>query len=166
MSLRRRDAKGGNPAISVQQLCGRSVADPDVDQDWSRRAFANRAVSRAGYGRRMTSSNIVRFVNPWKFRREQNEQRVKALRGRDGDTCRRCKRPLRFDLPDGHDLRPRVEQILCSSAGGNEDLGNLVLCHIRCNAKDGHDTAAVKERVRLKSEAELFASSRKRRKTA
>lgn len=108
--------------------------------------------------------SIVRYVNPWKFRRDQNEARVKELRHRDGDNCRRCKRPLRFDLPDGHDLGAKVEQILCTSAGGEEGIDNLVLCHVRCNAKHGCDTAEVRERARLKNEAALFAQSRKRRR--
>ena len=112
----------------------------------------------------MGSGTIIKFVNPWRFRRDQNLQRVKALRLRDGDNCRRCKRPLRFDLPDGHDLRARVEVILPKNAGGSEELDNLCLTHGRCNAKEGHDTAEVKERVRLKSEAALFEKSRRRRR--
>ena len=112
----------------------------------------------------MTGATIVRFVNPWKFRRDQEAQRVMALRHRDGDSCRRCKRPLRFDLPDGHDLGAKIVPILCRTVGGEETLDNLCLTHGRCNAKDGHDTAEVLERARLKNEAELFAKSRKRRR--
>jgi len=114
----------------------------------------------------MASGTIVKFVNPWKFRRDQNEQRVKALLQRDGDTCRRCKRPLRFDLPDGHDLGARIEAILPKSAGGTEELDNLCLTHGRCNAKSGCDTAEVKERARIKHEAALFEASRKKRRRA
>jgi hypothetical protein len=114
----------------------------------------------------MSSGTIIKFVAPWKFRREQNEQRVKALRMRDGETCRRCKRPLRFDLPDGHDLGARVEPILPKSAGGSEELDNLCLTHGRCNAKNGCDTAEVKERARIKHEAALFETARKKRRRA
>ena len=114
----------------------------------------------------MSSFDLARYVNPWKFRREQNEQRLAALRLRDGNNCKRCKRPMRFDLPDGHDLRARIEEIVPASAGGTEALDNLCLTHVRCNAKESHDTAEVRERVRLKSEAALFAKSRTRRKAA
>ena len=114
----------------------------------------------------MTSATIIRFVNPWKYRRDQAEQRVTALRHRDGDNCRRCKRPLRFDLPDGHDLGAKIVPVLCTTAGGSEDLDNLCLTHVRCNAKHGCDTAEVKERARLKNEVALFEKSRKRRKGA
>ena len=114
----------------------------------------------------MSSSVIVKYVNPWKFRREQNAQRLKALRQRDGDNCRRCKRPLRFDLPDGHDLGPKIEPILPGAEGATEELDNLVLCHGRCNAKHGCDTAEVKERARIKHEAALFESSRRKRRRA
>jgi hypothetical protein len=112
----------------------------------------------------MSPSTIVRFINPWKARREQEEQRLHALRRRDGNECRRCRRSMRFDLPHGHDLRAVVVPIVPTSAGGTEELDNLCLTHVRCNAKDGHDTAVVKERVRLKSEAALFEDSRKRRR--
>ena len=112
----------------------------------------------------MSSGTIIKFVAPWKYRRDQNEQRLKALRMRDGDTCRRCKRDLRFDLPDGHDLGARIEPILPKSAGGTDDLDNLCLTHGRCNAKHGCDTAEVKERARVKHEAELFVKSRSRRR--
>jgi hypothetical protein len=114
----------------------------------------------------MASGTIIKFVAPWKFRREQNVQRMKALRMRDGDTCRRCKRELRFDMPDGHDLGAKIEAILPKSAGGTEDLDNLCLTHGRCNAKSGCDTAEVKERARIKHEAALFETSRKKRRRA
>ncbi len=107
---------------------------------------------------------IARCVNPWKFRREQIELRVTELRHRDGDCCRRCKRPLRFDLPDGHDLMPKIVEILCPSAGGSNELDNLCLTHVRCNTKHGCDTAEVRERARVKNEAASFAKSRKRRR--
>jgi hypothetical protein len=112
----------------------------------------------------MSSGTIIKFVAPWKYRREQNEQRLRALRIRDGENCRRCKRPLRFDLPNGHDLRAKVERVISPQAGGTDDLDNLCLTHGRCNAKHGCDTAEVKERARIKNEAALFEKSRKRRR--
>ena len=113
----------------------------------------------------MSSGTIIKFVNPWKYRRAQAE-RIKALRMRDGDACRRCKRELRFDLPEGHDLRAKIEAILPKSAGGTDDLDNLCLTHGRCNAKHGCDTAEVKERARIKHEAALFESARRKRRRA
>jgi hypothetical protein len=112
----------------------------------------------------MTGSLLIRYVNPWKFRREEKARRLAALRHRDGDNCRRCKRPLRFDFPDGHDLGPRIEQILPLADGDTEALDNFCLTHGRCNAKHGCDTAQVKDRARVKHEAELFAKSRRRRR--
>lgn len=112
----------------------------------------------------MNSSVIARYVTPWKYRREQIALRLNALRQRDGDNCRRCKRPLRFDFPDGHDLGPRIEAILPPQNGGSDALDNLCLTHGRCNAKHGCDTAQVKDRARVKHEAELFAKSRSRRR--
>ena len=110
----------------------------------------------------MSGSIIIKYVNPWRFRREQNRQRIAALRSRDGDTCKRCKRPMRFDLQDGHDLMPKVEQIAPSSDAA-ESLENLCLTHVRCNSKHGCDTAEVKERARIKNEAALFAKQRSAR---
>jgi hypothetical protein len=107
------------------------------------------------------SSAIVKFVNPWKFRREQQAQRLQSLRQRDGDDCRRCRRPMRFDLPDGHDLGPKVEQILSGTA---EALENLCLTHRRCISEGFDHTVEVKERIRRRAEADLLSNSRKRRR--
>ena len=89
-----------------------------------------------------------------------------ALRSRDGDNCKRCKRAMRFDLPDGHESMPKVEQIVPQPAGGLEDHSNLCLTHDRSNAKHGCDTAEVKERARIKNEAALFEKSKRTRKRA
>jgi hypothetical protein len=108
----------------------------------------------------MSRTIILRYVNPWKFRRQQEAERLRALRNRDGDDCRRCRRAIRFDLTDGHDLGAKVEQIL----PGTEELDNLCLTHRRCNPEAVDVTREVQERVRRKSEAELFSASRKRRR--
>ncbi|HET7282148.1 MAG TPA: hypothetical protein VFI67_07485 [Sphingomicrobium sp.] len=111
----------------------------------------------------MSQSIIARYVNPWKYRREQEElQRVAALRSRDGDECRRCLRPMRFDLTAGHDLGPKVQSLVKSEAGESPALGDLCLTHRRCNAEGADVTSEVVERVRRRNEAELFAKSRKR----
>ena len=103
---------------------------------------------------------IARYLNPWKFRRERDElQRIAALRTRDGDECRRCRRPMRFDLKSGQDLGPRIETI---APGRMEALDGLCLTHVRCNPQGANNTAEVTDRVRRKNEAELFANSRKR----
>jgi 5-methylcytosine-specific restriction endonuclease McrA len=102
------------------------------------------------------------ILNPWRFRREQNEQRLHALRMRDGDNCSRCRRPLRFDLPDGQEMGAKIEQILPRSAGGSDALDNLVLCHNRCNPGMVDNTSEVMDRIRRRSEAELLAKPRRR----
>ena len=108
----------------------------------------------------MSRSTIARYVNPWKFKREEAEQRrIAALRDRDGDSCSRCRRPLRFDLTPGHDSGPKIEQI---APGAPDALDNLLLTHRRCNAEGIDHTGEVQERVRRKNEAELFANARKR----
>ena len=103
---------------------------------------------------------IAKYVTPWKFRREQQAQRVAALRQRDGDDCRRCRRPIRFDLTAGHDKGPKVETSEPVVAGEEEIFDNLFLCHGRCNAAGADNTAEVAERIRRRSEAELFAKAR------
>lgn len=111
----------------------------------------------------MSSASIIRFVNPWKFKREQEElARVQALRARDGDACRRCRRPLRFDLTSGHDMGPKIENI---ASDHDDGLDGLCLTHRRCNGEGADHTREVKERVRRKNEAELFANARSRRRT-
>jgi hypothetical protein len=98
---------------------------------------------------------IVRYLNPWKLKRDQERARVAALRQRDGDDCRRCRRPMRFDLTRGHDLGPRIERL------HESDL----LTHGRCNPSMIDHTGEVLERIRRRNEAELLAKPR-RRKTA
>ncbi len=100
---------------------------------------------------------LARYLSPWTFKRAREQQRLDALRARDGDDCRRCRRPLRFDLPRGHDLGPKVEPIVPMTAKGPAPLEALCLCHARCNAAGADHTDEVQERVRRKSEAELFA---------
>lgn len=111
----------------------------------------------------MSGSFLVRYVSPWTLKRQRAEQqRVAGLRARDGDSCRRCRRPMRFDLPAGHDLGPRVEQIVPQAEGEEVRLDNLCLTHRRCNAEAADNTPEVTERIRRKNEAELFANARQR----
>jgi hypothetical protein len=109
------------------------------------------------------SSSIARFVSPWKYRREQGEAaRVSALRRRDGDECRRCRRPMRFDLPAGHDHGAWLQPILYGVEAESASLDNLCLTHRRCNAASADNTVEVTERIRRMQEAELFSKARKR----
>lgn len=110
----------------------------------------------------MPSRAIARYFKPWTFRRERDAERLRLLRIRDGDACARCRRPVRFDLPGGHDQGARVEEIVPGSAA----LDNLLLTHRRCNAPGLDHTAEVTERIRRKAEAELFTKSRKRKRKA
>lgn len=111
----------------------------------------------------MSRITIARYVNPWKYKREQQElERMHALRQRDGDDCRRCRRPLRFDLPPGHDWGPKVE-LIADAPAELPALDDLCLCHRRCNAEAADNTREVQERVRRKNEAVLFSKTRPRR---
>jgi hypothetical protein len=112
----------------------------------------------------MTRSFIAKYVSPWKDK--QSQQRVAALRERDGDHCRRCRRPIRFDLPRGHDKGPKVECIAGETAEEARRLENLCLCHGRCNAAGADHTDEVTERIRRKSEAALLAKPRRAKKRA
>jgi hypothetical protein len=109
----------------------------------------------------MSPTILARYVTPWKYKREQEALRMQALRNRDGDDCRRCRRPMRFDLPRGHDLAPKMAQIAFS--GGEElPLDDLCLTHGRCNADGADNTQEVLDRVRRTNEAELFSRARRR----
>ena len=111
----------------------------------------------------MPRPSIVRYLNPWKLKREREAERLAALRARDGDDCARCRRPMRFDLPDGHDQGAAVEPVVLGAASNGIALDNLRLCHARCNPSGVDHTDEVLERARLKNEAALFAKSRKKR---
>ena len=107
----------------------------------------------------MASASIIRFLNPRKYRRDREAERVRAIKLRDGDKCARCRRPLRFDLPLTHDLAAIVEPAVANPA----NLDSHHLCHRRCNPSGVDHTGEVTERVRRKSEAALFSKKRKRR---
>ena len=113
----------------------------------------------------MPIDSIARYLTPWKLKRERAAERVRTLRSRDGDNCTRCRRPLRFDLPDGHDQAPKIEPRPATPSG--EVLDRFCLCHTRCNAGMIDHTGEVAERMRRKNEAALFSKSRgKKRKAA
>ena len=114
----------------------------------------------------MSRSIVAKYVTPWRFRREQAEQRLAELRRRDGDDCRRCRRPLRFDLPPGHDKGPKIETIVSGASGGESPMEALCLCHGRCNAAGADSTDEVTERIRRRSEAALLSASRRKRRAA
>ena len=112
----------------------------------------------------MPTLPLTRFLNPWKHRRDERRRRVELLRERDGDACRRCRRPIRFELAEGHDLGVRIEAM--PGAVDAEGLANLCLTHGRCNAAGQDHTGAVIERLRPRREAELFAKAREKREAA
>jgi hypothetical protein len=114
----------------------------------------------------MPALSLARFVNPWKHRREERQRQVDALRQRDGDTCRRCRRPIRFELPAGHDLGVRIEEMPRGAAAAADGLANLCLTHGRCNAAGRDHTHLVSERLRPQRKADLFVKARIKRRAA
>ena len=126
-------------------------------------SLRNFLVTATRYPSRMSASMIAKYVTPWKYRRAQDERRVAALRQRDGDNCRRCRRPIRFDLPSGHDKGPKFETVFDGPADEEGTIDTLCLCHGRCNAPGSDHTDEVTERIRRKSEAALLSRSRRRR---
>lgn len=109
----------------------------------------------------MATLSLTRFINPWKHKREELRARVAVLRERDGDACRRCRRPIRFELPMGHDQGARIEAFVTGARA--EDVANLCLTHGRCNVAGLDHSAEVAERLRPQREAELFAKAREKR---
>lgn len=112
----------------------------------------------------MAGLSLMRLINPWKVRREEAQRRVAALRQRDGDACRRCRRPIRFELPQGHDQGARIEAILCGEDA--ESVDNQCLTHGRCNVPGLDHTDEVFERLRPQREADLFVRAREKRRAA
>jgi hypothetical protein len=110
----------------------------------------------------MSQSIIAKYVTPWKYKRKQEAARIRQLRSRDGDSCARCRRPMRFDLAAGHDLGARIEEILLPINNAQPDPDNLRLTHRRCNASGVDHTDEVTERIRRKNEAALFSKKKKR----
>ena len=97
----------------------------------------------------MARKFAAKYLNPWMFAREAKRARVQALRDRDGDTCWRCHRPMRFGSPFNCGKSATIEHKLPKSLGGTGQLDNLVLCHVGCNRHLGANPAEQKERMRL-----------------
>lgn len=112
----------------------------------------------------MARTIIAQYLSSRLFRRDDRQQRFAELRKRDGDACRRCRRPMRFDLPSGHDQAPTLQPI--GPKGGSGGLDNLCLCHTRCNRAMVDSTPEVEERLRLREEAAALAKSNKRARKA
>lgn len=109
----------------------------------------------------MSPMSLAKYVSPWTLKRDKaKQQQVAALRQRDGDDCRRCRRPIRFDLAPGHDKGPAIQSI--ASSKDEAGLDSLCLCHSRCNAAGEDHTDEVTERIRRRNEAALFAKPRKK----
>ena len=106
-------------------------------------------------------SFFIKYLNPRKYRRQKAAEKLSALRQRDDDNCARCRRPMRFDLVEGHDQGAAIEPIVPGSVG--EALEDFRLCHPRCNPSGVDHTEEVTMRVRRKNEAELFAKARAKR---
>ena len=104
--------------------------------------------------------DMVRLISGM-FKRDKQRLQVAELRRRDGDNCRRCRRPLRFDLPAGHDQGPTFLPTGPATKGGGE-VDHLCLCHVRCNGVTIDNTAEVQDRLRRKAE-EAAAPAPKRR---
>lgn len=110
-------------------------------------------------------STLSKYLNPWKFKREQaaRQERLLELRRRDGENCQRCRRSLRFDLPNEHDQAPRFHDLAAvPTEGFLPPIESQCLVHVRCNASGADSTAEVTQRVRRNGDAALFANSRKR----
>ncbi len=111
------------------------------------------------YRRRM-----VRLISGM-FKRDKQRLRLAELRRRDGDNCRRCRRPLRFDLPPGHDQAPTFLPMGPPSKGGGE-VDHLCLCHVRCNGATVDNTEEVQARIRRKAEEAAAAAVAPKRRAA
>jgi hypothetical protein len=111
----------------------------------------------------MPALPLTRWINPWKYRREQAAATIGALRARDGEECARCRRPMLFDATPGHDRGAAIETVAVNGGAG---LDNLRLCHPRCHAPGIDHSDEVAARMRAKNETELFARARKRRRKA
>ena len=114
----------------------------------------------------MIHESLAKYLAPWTLNAKRAQHRLDQLRRRDGDTCRRCRRAMRFDLPPGHDLGPRIEQVRPGPSAHQIPLDDLFLCHVRCHAGMTDHTAQVAERVRRKAEEALFDKPKRRRKRA
>ncbi len=101
--------------------------------------------------------SIARYLRPLASRRDRLlRQQLEAVRERDGENCRRCRRPMRFDLPGDHDSAPRLEPIRSGDNAATAALDNLCLCHRRCNAEPCDMTVEVLERLQQRTPAKTI----------
>ena len=98
----------------------------------------------------MSRKSVVKYLNPWMFRREKERRKFARVRERDGDNCWRCGHPMDFTEPRNGKRSATIEHKLAKALGGTSHLDNLVLCHVGCNRHLGANPPEQKERMRLK----------------
>jgi 5-methylcytosine-specific restriction endonuclease McrA len=95
-----------------------------------------------------------RWLMPWWIRHHhRHKAKAAELRVRDGDSCWRCNRPMRFDGPPNCGKAATIEHLNPRSKGGTWHIDNLRLVHVGCNRHLGARTPEQKERMRINVEA-------------
>ncbi|WP_416222260.1 HNH endonuclease [Sphingomonas sp. LY160] len=94
--------------------------------------------------------SIVKYLNPWMFKRECREKRVQALRQAYGENCWQCGHPMTFSKMPLARRGATIEHLQARSAGGTSEWKNIRLCHKGCNKHLGCQPPEQKVRMRLK----------------
>ena len=97
----------------------------------------------------MPRKPFAKYLPWWMQKHIRNQERRAAVRKRDGDECWHCGNPMRFGPPFNAGKAATIEHVMPLSQGGTWALGNLRLCHGRCNRHLGAHSPEQKERMRL-----------------
>ena len=98
----------------------------------------------------MSYNRIVKYLNPWMFKREKERQRFAKVREKNGDNCWRCHHPMNFSEPRNKRRSATVKHLLARASGETSRLDNLVLCHSGCNQHLAANSPEQKVRMRLR----------------
>jgi 5-methylcytosine-specific restriction endonuclease McrA len=84
---------------------------------------------------------------------------VELLRQRDGELCWLCGQHIDFKARPNSVKAWSVEHLLSKSAGGPDELANLVLCHPSCNRILANRTIKDKVKLRERRRRKQWAAS-------
>lgn len=96
----------------------------------------------------MSRKSIVKYLNPWMFKRETQRARIARLRAAYGDRCWQCGNPMSFSMLATR-RRATIEHLLPRSRGGTSAWENVRLCHVGCNRHLGVHPPEHKLKMRL-----------------
>ena len=134
--LRACSVDGCGKAVHARGMCGKhyeanrvgKAARPSIACEYCEASFEPRD------GKQRFCSTACRWSHRDAGRLRGHSKHREAIRIRDRDTCQLCGRRVDPTLTFPDRWSPTLDHIIPSSHGGSDDISNLRLAHLTCNA--------------------------------